>query len=60
MLSAFHYREMARECMREANSTDNAARKKALQDIAKLYTQTANNMDAPDLPGRSPPIRKAE
>ena len=45
MPSSFDYREMARECMKEAEATKDAVRKKALEDIAKLYVQTAFSMD---------------
>ena len=45
MPTAFDYRQMARECMKEAEATKDAARKKTLEDIAKLYVQTAFSMD---------------
>jgi len=45
MSSALDYREMARECLREAEQTRDADRKKVLLQIAKLYTQTALAMD---------------
>ena len=43
--SAFDYRVMARECMKEAEATRNADRKKILEDIAKLYVQTAYSIE---------------
>jgi hypothetical protein len=49
MPSAFDYLEMARECMREADATKDAARKKALLDIARLYAETAVALE-PDPP----------
>jgi hypothetical protein len=45
MPSSFDYREMARECMKEAEATRDAARRRTLEDIAKLYVQTAFSMD---------------
>lgn len=48
MPSAFDYREMARECMKEAEATKDASRRKTLQSIAKLYVQTAFSMDQVD------------
>ncbi len=45
MSSAFDYREMAHECLREAEQTQDADRKKVLLQIAKLYTQTALAME---------------
>jgi hypothetical protein len=45
MPSSFDYREMARECMKEAEATKDAARKRTLEDLAKLYVQTAFSMD---------------
>ena len=45
MPSAFDYRQMARDCMREAEATKDAGRKKTLQDIAKLYVQTAYSLE---------------
>jgi hypothetical protein len=46
MPSAFDYREMAIECLQEADATSDAGRKKSLQDIAKLYIQTAFSMES--------------
>lgn len=46
MPTAFDYRQMARECMKEAAGTKDVGRKEALRDIAKLYTQTALNMES--------------
>jgi hypothetical protein len=43
--SAFDYREMAHECLQEADRTRDAARKKVLLQIAKLYTRTALAME---------------
>ena len=49
MASAFDYREMAREYLMEAAATKDAARRRHLEGIAKLYTQTALAMDAAEL-----------
>ena len=46
MPTAFDYREMARECLKEAEATKDAGRKKCLESIAKLYTQTALGMES--------------
>ena len=46
MASAFDYREMARECMKEAEATKDAGRRMTLESIAKLYVQTAFSMEA--------------
>jgi hypothetical protein len=48
MPTAFDYREMARECLAEAEGTTDAARKKTLLEMAKLYSQTALTMDSGD------------
>jgi hypothetical protein len=45
MPSAFDYREMARECMKEAEATQDADRRLTLEGIAKLYLQTAFSME---------------
>lgn len=45
MASAFDYRQMARECMREAEESNDSARKITLESIAKLYVQTAYSME---------------
>jgi hypothetical protein len=45
MPSAFDYREMARECMKEAAASRDDARKTTLESIAKLYVQTAFSME---------------
>ena len=45
MRTAFDYRQMARECIKAAAATKDAERRAALRDIAKLYTQTALNME---------------
>ena len=50
MTSAFDYREMARECLAEADATDDPVRRQALQDIAKLYIQTAMDIGVAELP----------
>ncbi len=50
MTSAFDYRQLARECLREADATDDAVRRQALQGIAKLYIQTAIALDVAELP----------
>ena len=44
MASQFDYLEMARECLNEAEATKDAGRKKCLESIAKLYTQSALGM----------------
>lgn len=46
MTSAIDYRALARECIREAEGAQDEARKKTLLGIAKLYNQTALNMEA--------------
>jgi len=46
MTLAFHYREMARECIAEAEAGGDPDRKKALLEVAKLYNQTALAMGA--------------
>ena len=46
MQSASDYRAMAMECIREADESDDAGRKKALLGVAKLYNQTALAMEA--------------
>jgi len=46
MASAFDYREMAREYLKEADASKDVARKRDIEGIAKLYTQTALAMDA--------------
>ena len=48
MPSAFDYREMALECLKEAAATKDARRKRTLTDLAKLYTQTAINIGQAD------------
>lgn len=45
MTSAIDYREMALECMREADAAKDPDRKKTLLGIAKLYNQTALNLE---------------
>jgi hypothetical protein len=45
MSSSFDYREMARECLHEAEQTQDVDRKKVLLQIAKLYTRTALAME---------------
>jgi hypothetical protein len=45
MATAFDYRQMARECLKEAAATKDVGRREALRDIAKLYSQTALNME---------------
>ena len=49
MASAFDYREMARECLAEADATDDPVRRQALQDIVKLYIQTAIGIGVAEL-----------
>jgi hypothetical protein len=36
---------MARECLKEAAATRDASRKKSLEEIAKLYIETALNLE---------------
>lgn len=36
---------MARECMREAEATHDADRKRTLKDMATLYVQTAYSLE---------------
>jgi hypothetical protein len=56
MASAIDYRGLARECIQEAESTQDEARKKTLLGIAKLYNQTALNMEA----GNAPPADQTD
>jgi hypothetical protein len=46
MTLAFNYREMARECIAEAEGCNDLDRKKHLLEIARLYNQTALAMEA--------------
>ncbi len=39
--AGFDYREMARECVREATETSDINRKKTLIGMARMYNQTA-------------------
>jgi len=49
---------MAHECLQEADRTRDAARKKVLLQIAKLYTQTALTMERVVFPENpAPPPR---
>jgi hypothetical protein len=57
MPSAFDYRQMARECMREAEATKDAGRKATLHDIAKLYAQTAYSIEQSDQDNDAPVTR---
>ena len=59
MQSAFDYREMARECMREAEATQDAARQKALLDLAKLYTTTALSLEGVGRQDNEQPLERA-
>jgi hypothetical protein len=46
MSATTRYREMARECLREAEGRSDPAHKKSLMGIAKLYNRTALAIDA--------------
>jgi hypothetical protein len=46
MRTAFDYRHLARECMKEAAASKDVGRQTALRDIARLFTQTAVNMES--------------
>lgn len=48
------YIRLAFECVREADATDDAERKKTLLDMAKLYNQTALRMETGDAPSADP------
>lgn len=41
MRSADEYRELAKECLREAEQTSEIERKKTLLNVAKLFKDTA-------------------
>ena len=56
MSAPTNYRELARECMREAEATKDAGRKQTLLGIARLYSQTALSMQG----GNAPPPGGAE
>ena len=58
MPSAFDYREMARECMKEAEASNDAARKQSLEDIARFYMRAALSMEGIDMQGNKAPSRK--
>jgi hypothetical protein len=49
MSLAFDYREMARECISEADVSTDPDRRKHLLEVAKLYNQTALAMDAAEV-----------
>jgi hypothetical protein len=59
MKTAFDYREMARECMKEAEATNDAGRQKALWDIAMLYTTTALSLEGVGQQDNEQPLAKA-
>jgi hypothetical protein len=46
MRTAFDYRHLARECLKEAAASKDVGRQTALRDIARLFTQTAANMES--------------
>jgi hypothetical protein len=46
MTGTFNYREMARDCIRQAETTDDPVIKNTLLGVAKLYNQTALAIDA--------------
>jgi hypothetical protein len=60
MPTAFDYREMARECMKEADATKDVGRKKALRDIAMLYTQTALSLEGVSKQDNEQPLVRAD
>jgi hypothetical protein len=45
MTDKLDYREMALDCIREADATDDPVIKKTLLGVAKLYNQTALAME---------------
>jgi hypothetical protein len=62
-MSASRYREMARECLREAEGTSDPALKQSLIKIAKVYNRTAlaiEAVDAAPLAARPPRPRPKE
>ena len=59
MPSAFDYREMALECLKEAAATKDDRRKRTLTDLAKLYTQTAINIGQSDQDNSPAPTQRA-
>ncbi len=54
MKAAADYRELARECLQEAEQTRNEERKKTFLGIAKLYNQTALNLEGGEAPPADP------
>jgi hypothetical protein len=44
--TTFDYRELARECLREADETTDEARRKTLIGMARMYNHTAIQLDA--------------
>jgi hypothetical protein len=45
-LSAVEFRKLARDCFKEAELSNDAYHKRTLFDIARLYTQTALQIEA--------------
>ena len=63
MSAPTNYRELARECMREAEAAKDAGRKQTLLGIARLYNQTALSLEAGDgaeAPSRTSPEAAGE
>ncbi len=52
----FNYREMALDCIRQADASDDPVIQKTLLGVAKLYNQTALAMEA----ALASPIQQAE
>jgi hypothetical protein len=52
-LTATDFRNLARDCIRDAESSIDGERKQTLLDIARLYTQTAMQIDARGAPRAS-------
>lgn len=48
-LSAYEFRKLARNCMKEAEYSHDDEGKRMLLDIARLYTQTALQIEAREL-----------
>jgi hypothetical protein len=58
MASEFDYREMAHECLKEAAATTDANRKKSLEEIARLYMETALNIEGVGIQDNEPAVKK--
>jgi hypothetical protein len=48
--TATDFRNLARDCIRDAESTIDGERRQTLLDIARLYTQTAAQIEARAVP----------